>query len=266
MHIVVCINHIPDPEAPAKTFALDESTNRPALSKTSRVIGPFDENAIELALKLKDATGAKLTALTLGPATNVDALRKALATRADEAVHVKEDRAIELDSAAVATILAAAVRRLGDVDLVMSGRQVGDWDGGQVGQLLAEELDLPCIALASQIGMEGDRSIRVTREVPGGMAVVEADLPLVVTATNGPEGQLRIPKVKDVMAAHRAPITTWSAADLGLDIDRLAAQPTVSIQRLFLPQSGAQVELIRADSDDEIATELAKRIIGMKVV
>jgi len=137
MHVVVCINHIPDPEAPAKPFKLDAATNRPALLRANRVIGPFDENALETALQLKDSAGAKVTALTAGPATNVEALRKALAARSDAAVHVKEDQAAELDSAAVARLLAAAIKKLRDVDLVLCGRQVGDWDGGQVGPLLA---------------------------------------------------------------------------------------------------------------------------------
>ncbi len=265
MHIVVCINHIPDPEAPAKLFKLDEATNRPALERSNRVIGPFDENALETALQLKDSSGARVTALSAGPATNLEALRKALATKSDAAVHVKEDGAAQLDSAGVARLLAAAIKRLADVDLVLCGRQVGDWDGGQVGQLLAERLGFACVTLARGIEPSGEQAVRITREVPGGIALVEASLPAVVTVTNAPTNQLRIPKVKDVMAAHRAAVTTWSASDLGLDAAEMAERARVSVRRMFIPDSGGQVRLIQGESEEEVAEELAERILAMKI-
>lgn len=265
MHIVVCINHIPDPEAPAKLFKLDEATNRPALERANRVIGPFDENALEIALQLKDSSGAKVTALSAGPATNGEALRKALATRSDAAVHIKEDGAAQLDSAGVARLLAAAIRKLGDVDLVLCGRQVGDWDGGQVGQLLAETLGFACVTLARGIEPSAEHAVRITKEVPGAIVLVEAPLPSVVTVTNAPTNQLRIPKVKDVMAAHRATITSWSATDLGLNTAELADGARVTVHRMFIPDSGGQVELIQGESDEDVAEELARRILAMKL-
>lgn len=265
MHIVVCINHIPDPEAPAKLFKLDDATNRPALQRSNRVIGPFDENALETALQLKDGSGAKVTVLTAGPATNVDALRKALATRSDAAIHVKEELAAEMDSAGVARLLAAAIKKLGDADLVLCGRQVGDWDGGQVGQLLAETLGFACATLARGIEASSERTARITKEVPGGIAVVEASLPAVVTVTNAPTNQLRIPKVKDVMAAHRAPITTWTASDLGLNTAELSDDARVIVRRMFIPDSGGQVELIQGEAEEEVAEELARRILALKL-
>ncbi|HEX2987706.1 MAG TPA: electron transfer flavoprotein subunit beta/FixA family protein [Chloroflexota bacterium] len=266
MHIAVCINHIPDPEAPAKQFKLDEQTNRPLLQRANRVVGPFDENALETALQLKDLHGAKVTALTVGPASNVEALRRALATRCDAAVHVKEDGASELDSLGIARLLKAAVQKLGDVDLVLCGRQVGDWDSGQVGQLLAEEMGIPCVTLARQIEPSGESALRVTREVPGGTALVESQLPAVLTVTNAPTNQLRIPKVKDVMLAHRAPITTWTSADLGIDMSELAGGARVVVGRMFIPESSIQVELIRGETDEEVAETLAQRIVGLKVI
>ncbi len=266
MHVVVCINHIPDPEAPARQFKLDEQSNRPLLERVSRVIGPFDENALETGLQLKDGVGAKVTAVTVGPASNVEALRRALATRCDAAVLVKEERATELDSMGVARVLSGAIARLGDVNLVLCGRQVGDWDSGQVGQLLAEELKWPCATLARDLKPVGGQSVRLTKEVPGGTAMVETPLPAVVTVTNAPTNQLRIPKVKDVMAAHRVPITTWSAADLGVDTANLVRGRRVELLRMFIPESSGQVEWIQGDTDEDLAEKLAKRILGMKVL
>ena len=266
MHVVVCINHIPDPEAPPRQFKLDERSNRPLLDKLNRVIGPFDENALETALQLREAVGGGVTALTVGPASNVEALRKALAVRCDAAVHVKEDRAVELDSAGVSRLLAAAIGRLGDVDLVLCGRQVGDWDGGQVGQLLAEDLGRPFVALVRQIEAADGRTLRAIREASGGVAVVEATLPAVATVTNTSSNQLRIPRVKDVMAAHRAPITTWSAGELGLDVGKLAAESRVVVRRLYIPEAAVQVEMIEGENEEQKAEALAKRLVGLKVL
>lgn len=267
VHIVVCLNHIPDPEAPPKQFKVDEQANRVLVDKMNRVIGPFDENALETALQIKEATGAKLTALTVGPATNQEALRRALGVKCDAAVHVKEELATGLDSWGVANLLAAAIRRLGDVELVLCGRQVGDWDSGQVGQLLAEELQYSCVTLALQVESVGSQGLRVTREVPSGLAVTETDLPAVVTVTNTPSNQLRIPKVRDTMAAFRIPITTWSASDLGVDLAGLQSdQARVVLRRLFVPASNVQVEMIEGEDDEQIAEQLAKRILALKVI
>jgi len=266
VHIAVCINHIPDPEAPAKQFRLDERTGKPLLDRVNRVIGPFDENALEVALQLKDAGEARVTALSLGPATNQEALRRALALRCDAAVHVKEDRASDLDSMAVGKVLAAALRKLGDVDLVLCGRQVGDWDGGQVGQILAEELGFSCVTLARQIQPVDGEKLRVTREVTGGIVLAEAILPAVVTVTNTPSNQLRIPKVRDAMAAYKIPITIWGMADLGLGPSELIGSARVVVRRMFVPETRVRVEMITGDDDQQIAERLARRMLDLKVL
>ncbi len=266
MHTVVCINRIPDPEAPDKQFRLDERTNRPSLQRANFVIGPFDENGLEMALQLRDSAGGKVTALTLGPATHQEAMRKALALRCDAAVHIREEQAGDLDSAAVARVLGAAIRKLGEVDLVLCGRQVGDWDGGQVGQLLAEELGFSCVTLARQIEPLGDRSIQVAKEVPGGVAMVEALLPAVATVTNTAANQLRIPKVRDAMAAFKLPVTTWSVADLGLDVAGLIEGARVIVRRMFVPETRTQVEMIEGEDDEQIAEKLARRILDLNVL
>lgn len=266
MHIAICINRIPDPEVPAKQFRLDEQTNRPALQRVNWVIGPFDENALEMALQLRDSVGAELTVLTVGPTENQEVLRRALALRCDRAIHVKEEGATELDSWGVARLLAAALRRLGDVDLVLCGRQVGDWDGGQVGQFLAEELGFSCVTLGRTIELAGQDAVRVAKEVSGGVALVDARLPSVVTITNTSTNQIRIPKVKDAMAAYKAPIISWTASELGLDVSELLRGPRVVVRRMFMPETSVKVEMITGDSDDEVAALLAKRIVGMKVL
>jgi electron transfer flavoprotein beta subunit len=266
VHIVVCLNHIPDPEAPPKQFKVDEQSNRALVDKMNRVIGPFDENALETALQLKDTVGAKITAVTVGPNTNQEALRRALGVKCDAAIHVKEEQATTFDSWSIAALLAAAIRKIGAVDLILCGRQVGDWDSGQVGQLIAEELQISCVTLGQKIELMGNQ-IRVTREVPGGLAITESDLPAVVTITNTPSNQLRIPKVRDTMAAFRIPITAWSVSDLGVDpVAIQQEQSRVLLRRLFVPEANVQVEMITGDDDEQIAENLATKILALKVI
>lgn len=263
MHVAVCLNRIPDPEAPWKEVKLNEGSTAPLLEKLSVVIGPFDENALEVALQLKDATGARVTALTFGPAASEDALRRALAVRCDSAVHVREERAAEMDSSAVARVLGAAIRSLGDVDLVLCGRQVGDWDSGQVGPLLAEELGTPCVPIVQKIEPGPAQSLRLVKEIAGGTCLVEARPPLVATVTNTGANQLRVARVKDVMAARRMEITALTVAQVGLAAADLLESPRVSVRRVCFPELQGRVRMIDASNAEAAAEQLAQHLVGL---
>ncbi len=263
MHIVVCLSRIPDPEAPWKEVELNEGSTAPLLERLNMVVGPFDENALEVALQLKDVTGARVTALTFGPEANEDALRRALAVRCDSAVHVREERAAEMDSSAVAQVLGAAIRSLRDADLVLCGRQVGDWDSGQVGVLLAEELGIPCVPVVRKVEPGPLQSLRLLKEIAGGTCLVEARLPLVVTITNTGANQLRVAKVKDVMAARRAEITLLAVAGLGLTVADLLEIPRASVRRVYFPEVQGQVKMIDASNVEAAAEQMAQHLVGL---
>jgi electron transfer flavoprotein beta subunit len=263
MHIAVCVNRIPDPEAPWKEVKLNESLTAPLLEKLDLVIGPFDENAMEIALQLKDSVGARVTVLTLGPASSEDALRRSLAVRCDAAVHVLEGRAAGLDSSAVARVLGGAIRRIGGADLVLCGRQVGDWDSGQVGLLLAEELGVACIPIVRRVDSGPGQSLRMVKEISGGTCLVEALPPLVATITNTGANQLRVARVKDVMAARRAEITVLTLEDLGFEAAALLANPTVSVRKAHIPESRGRVRMIDASNPEEAADRLARHLVSL---
>ncbi len=265
MHIVVCLNRIPDPEAPWRDVKLNEDSTAPLLEKLNTMVGPFDENALEVALQLKDATGARVTALTLGPASSEDALRRALAVRCDSAIHVREERAAELDSSAVARVLGGAIRRLGDVDLVLCGRQVGDWDGGQVGPLLAEELGMACVPIVRKIEPGPEQSLRLVKEISGGTCLVEVRPPLVATVTNTGANQLRVARVKDVMTARRAEITVLAVAETGFSSTDLLESPRVSVCRVYFPEVQSQVRMIDASNMEAAAEQLAQHLVDLVI-
>src|ERR1051325_1155319 len=150
MNILVCLKQILDPEIPARDFRIDSVKREAERGAANLVTNIFCENALETALQLRERIGeAKITVLSYGAPTAEDSLRKALAMRADAAALVVNDGHSHPDPLTVARVLAAAIRRLGAFDLIMVGRESGDWGVGQTGGLLAEPLGLPCVSLVA---------------------------------------------------------------------------------------------------------------------
>lgn len=255
LHIAVCLKAIPDPEVPASDLQIDAAARRATAG--SFVISPFDENALELALKLREATGSgHITAVSAGGAEATDRLRKALAAGADAMVRVEPPA--EPDPYATAVLLAGAIHRLGDVQLVLAGRQAGDWDHGQVGGLLAELLGWPYLPFVFSLAPDPEQPghLRAERETARGYALVRAPLPLVVSATNHAQCVLRLPKTRDLLRARQTPVTTWSAADLAATGAAAPGRTRLrSLQRVL--ETGRRCELLPGDGPAAQAEALA---------
>ena len=261
MHIAVCIKQVIDPEIPARAFRVDREQKRVVAGSASMVIGPFDLNALEVAMQLKERSGAKVTAITIGGEPAREALKRALAMGADAAVLV-EDVGRATDPASVARILAAAVRKLGDVQIVLCGRQDGDWDFGQVGGLLADQLQWAYVPFVPRLAVEGG-TIRLEREVDGGRVVLETSGPVVASVTNASDNVARLPKVRDIMMAGRRPIASWSLAELGL-ADLGPAR--LELLDLFIPEVKRDCEYIEGESGAEKGVRLARRLAELKLL
>ncbi|OXC77505.1 electron transfer flavoprotein subunit beta/FixA family protein [Caballeronia sordidicola] len=176
-------------------------------------MNPFDEIAVEAATRLKEAGHAsEVIAVTCGPAQSVETLRTALAIGADRGLHIQTD--VELQPLAVAKLLKAAVERE-KPQLVILGKQAIDDDAGQTGQLLAALLDWPQATFASQIEITNETAT-VTREVDGGVEVIELQLPAIVT-TDLRLNEPRYVTLPNIMKAKKKPIDTTSPAELGVD-------------------------------------------------
>jgi electron transfer flavoprotein beta subunit len=262
MKIVVCLKQILDPDLPARDFKIDTARKEAQRGSANLVTNIFCENALETALQLREkAPGTTITALCYGGAEAEDSLRKALAMTADQAVLVERQGATNPDPLAVAKVLAAAIRKQDGADLVMVGRESGDWGVGQTGGLLAEELGIPALSFVDTLDPQPDGRLRLRRQTDTGYDVALASGPVLVTITNNELNVPRIPKTRDVMMSYRKPLTKLTLADLGLDDAVIhEARGYWEVVELFVPEKHSRCELVAGDSLEERVDTFARKI------
>lgn len=266
LHAVVLLKQVLDPEVPASRFKIDPATKRPAEGIAAEVLGPYERNALEVALQLKDKGVAdKVTVIAAGNAGHQESLRRALSVRADEAVLVDISEVGELDPWQTATVLAAAIKKLDSVDVVLAGRQAGDWDHGQVGLLVAEQLNWPCVGFV-QRAAGNNGALELIRERAGAKEIINALPPVVLTITNDDSNVLRMARVQDLMKARRQPITTWNLSDLGIEAGELGSGAAVEVLDLKVPQRESKCEFIEGDDPTEVARKLVQRLRELKLL
>ena len=243
---VVCVKQVPDTETRVK-LAADGRNLDPA--GVTWVLNPYDEYAAEQALRVREQQGGgEVVAISVGGAGVQTTLRNVLALGADRAVHLKSELAAP-DPLAVARALAAEIRGLGP-SLVWFGKQAVDDDQAQVGPVVAELLDLPCVTVAATFALEGEK-VTVEREIEGGREVVELALPAVITADKG-LNEPRYASLKGIMAAKKKPIEE-KPAELGepnLEVVALELPPARAAGRIVGQGAEAVVELVRALRED----------------
>lgn len=261
MNIIVCLKQILDPLLPPREFRIDAQAMEAVRGNASLVTNIFCENALEVALQLRESlVGAKVTVITLGEPSAEDTLRKALAMKADAAVLINCGGASKLAPLSVAELLAAAIQKVGHADLILVGRESGDWGAGQTGGLLAEILACPCISFVDQIESKNGY-LKLKRQTDAGFELLEASLPLVVTVTNDEHNVPRIPKTRDVMLSFRQPLTTFTATELQGDKNFNDAQPYYEITDLRIPVKDVQCDFVTGDTLEQKVEQFAQRIL-----
>ncbi len=260
MNMIVCVKQVPDPEIPPSKFRIDPQANKVVPPEgIPPVISPFDEQAVEAGLRIKDQQGGKITALTVGSGSAVDVVRHALSMGADEGVIISDAALEGSDSFATAYVLTKAIQKIGEYDLILCGRQAADWDIGAVGSLIAENLGIPVITLAQKVEVVNG-ALKVERVVTGGHEVVEVSPPAVITVSNE-LGQPRLPSGWGIIAAARKQIPTWTASDLQIEASQVGASSARSdLRKLFIPVRERKCEIISGDSTAEAAANLASRL------
>lgn len=200
MKIVVCIKQVPDTETKVRIGSDGKTIET---SDVNYILNPYDEYAVEEALQIKEKQGTgEVTVLSLGPERVTSAIRTALAMGADKAIHINVDDTY-LDSYAVSTALSKALQEA-EYDLILMGKQAVDDDNAQTGPRIASLLDIPCVSVVTQLDIHDDH-LTAEREVEGGVEVVEANLPAIVTCQKG-LNEPRYASLKGIMMAKKKPI------------------------------------------------------------
>ena len=261
MKILVCLKQILDPEISPRDFQVERDNLIAARGGANLVTNIFCENALETALQLREKSGGEITAITFGDGEAEDVLRKALALKVDHAVHIVNTEDKPTNSSGAAKVLAAAIQKLGEFDLILLGREAGDWGEGQTGAILAEELGLPFVAFVDSIDAV-DSGVSVQRQTDVGSETLKAQTPIVLSITNNDANVPRIPKTRDIMMAHRKELATHSLADLGMDVASLQqAAGKTEVVDLFIPERDTSCEFVSGDSIEEKVDDFAKRIV-----
>src|SRR5512134_3970714 len=219
MKIVVCVKQVPDTETRVRIAASGDAISEADVANW--IPSPYDEFAIEEAIRIKEAKGGEVVLVTVGPDRAQAALRTGLAMGADAAVHVKDAALDATDTLGTARALAAAIRTLAPFDLVLCGQQGVGGDNSQVPGMIAELLDLPQVTVAVKIEV-GDGQATVEREIEGARETWTTSLPAVISAQKG-LNEPRYASLKGIMAAKKKPIQVLDLAGLGLGPAAVAA-------------------------------------------
>jgi electron transfer flavoprotein beta subunit len=261
LDIIVCIKQVPE----TVEVEIDPETGRLMREKYPAVLNPFDEYAVEEALRLRERYGGVVRALTMGPPMAEKALRDAIAMGCDEAWLATDPAFAGADTLATSYTLSLCVRLMEPFDLIICGLKTTDGDTGQVGPELAEHLGIPHICYVCQILEVSDGWIRVKRRLEDGVEALEAPLPALITVTKE-INQPRLPTLRGKMRAKRAEIRRLTASDI--EGDRawfgLEGSPTRVI-RVFHPAPPKGGELVQGDPD-ELAERILEKLIEYGVV
>ena len=266
MNIIVCIKEVLDPETPSDAFRVDSEKNvLVPMQKVLKVVNPFDEQAVEAALRIKDKGEAKVTILSLGPKMDRVVVKKPILMGADELVLLEDDAYAGGDSWSTAHALAAAIRKIGQYDLILCGRQAADWNAGQVGLGIAELLGIPSVGVARKIDIL-DGKAKVERVIANGYETVEVVLPAVITVSNE-LGQARYPSIQNIRKSNTIQPTIWKPADIGLEPSAVGVQGRqLKLLKLFQPVFEGTCEIIKGETPQETGENLALRLRKERIV
>jgi electron transfer flavoprotein beta subunit len=256
LNIVVTVKQVIDPNLPPSYVEIDEAAKRIVSPfGVQPVMNGYDANALEAALKLKEQHGGRITAVCLGDDASRATLKRALAMGADAAVLLNDPAWLELDSAGVGEVIAAAIRKVGPYDLVLCGRQASDTDGGQVLYWIAERLGLTVISPISRIEAFDNGALTLHRLSEEGYQRVRVALPALL-GISSEINEPRMPSLKGTMAAGRVLISGWKSGDLALP----ALERKVELRSLAAQVRTSKAELIEGEGAAECGAKLADRL------
>ncbi len=261
MNIVVLVKQVPE----IALIKVDEAANKVVLPQGPGTVNPFDEYAVEEALRLREKHGGTCVVMSVGTDRTESALRNCLALGVDDAYLLSDELFEGSDQQATGKILAAGLKKLDSFDLVLAGKQAIDSDSAQVPGAVAAHLDLPQAMFVKKVESMDDKKAVVHRTTEEGYDAVELSLPAVISVVKE-INEPRLPSLKGKMAAKKKQITKWSAADLGLDGAGLGADSGTKTTQVAPPSPRPKGELIEGETPEEMADKLFAKLREKQII
>lgn len=261
MNVVVLVKQVPE----IALLKVDEAANQVVLPQGPGTVNPFDEYAVEEALRIREKTGGKCIVMSVGTDKAEAALRNCLALGVDDAYLLADGSFEGSDQQGIARILAAGLKKLGDCNLVLAGKQAIDSDSAQVPAAVAGYLGWPQAMFVKQFESLDEGQAVVHRTTEDGYDVVQLQLPAVVSVVKE-INEPRLPSLKGKMAAKKKPITKWTAADLGMDGADIGPNSHTKVVTVSPPPPRAKGEMIEGETPEEIADKLFAKLREKQII
>lgn len=259
MNIIVCIKQVPG----TNEVKMNKETNTIIREGVEAIINPFDTYAVEEGLRIKEQTEGKVTVLSMGIPAVAELLKETIALGVDDTILLSDRAFAGADTLATAYALSMGIKKIGQYDLIICGKQATDGDTAQVGPSLAEKLGIPHTTYVRKIEELREGYIRCQRMTEDGYEVIELSLPAVITVVKE-INEPRLPSIKGMMRAKKAAVTIWNAEDIGADAELcgLKGSPTQVIST-FVPVHDVQSEMIEGQPEEQ-AKRLAEVLLSMQ--
>jgi len=264
LDLIVLVKQVPDIEK----VRFDIERGRIDRSSADAEVNPFDLNALEAAIRIREEHGGKITAVSMGPAQAESALRDTLARGADKAILLTDRRFAGADTLATSYTLASAIKKIGSFDLILCGEKTVDGDTGQVGPEVAQQLGIPHVSYVSEIKNLSKEKILVRSDMSGYYYLIESELPALITVTKD-INEPRLPSLRDRLKARKAEVEHWTAKDLTdvADVSRFGFQgsPT-TVSRISIPSEAGRIGKFFRGKTGKVVEELVEEVFEKKIV
>ena len=254
MNIIVCIKQVPE----TTEVRINPETNTLIREGVKAIINPFDMYAIEEGVRLREKFGGKVTVLTMGPPQADTALREAISLGCDEGILVSDRAFAGSDTWATSYTLTGAIKKIGDFDLIICGKQASDGDTAQVGPGISTHLDIPQVTYVKKVEEVNEKAMRLERMMEEGYEIIEVPLPCLITVVKE-INEPRLPSLKGMMKAKSAKITVWGQKDLNLDPQGigLCGSPT-QVVKIFTPPQRLGGQMLQGE-----VSEVSKKLVEL---
>jgi electron transfer flavoprotein beta subunit len=261
MRFIVCVKQVPDIEE-IKNVKTDPKTGTLIREGISSILNPFDEYAVEEAVRLKEKFGGEVVAITMGPPQANDVLIGCLSMAVDRAILLSDLSFAGADTVATSFTLAEAIKKIGKFDVIFCGQQAIDGDTGQVGPMLAENLRIPHISYVNKVEVENKR-VTARREIEDGYETLQTKIPVLLTVVKG-INEPRVPSFSELGEAMEKEIPVWTAEDLGVNMSSVGIQASPTVVTRVWPPAIERRGLEIKGEPEEIARQLAEILVNLQ--